>query len=36
VPIPIMGWRAKVGTIATNGEFVTAKPIIPRSSAIIE
>jgi hypothetical protein len=31
-----MGVFAKVGTIATNGELVTARPIIPRSSAIIE
>jgi len=31
-----MGFFAKVGTIATNGELVTARPIIPRSSAIIE
>ena len=34
--VPIMGFFAKVGTIATNGELVTASPIIPRSSAIIE
>ena len=34
--VPIMGFLAKVGTMATNGELVTARPIMPRSRAIIE
>jgi hypothetical protein len=34
--VPIIGFFPKVGTMATKGELVTAKPIIPRSSAIIE
>jgi hypothetical protein len=34
--VPSIGFLAKVGTMATNGELVTAKPIIPRASAIIE
>ena len=34
--VPIIGFRAKVGTMATKGELVTAKPIIPRARAIME
>jgi hypothetical protein len=34
--VPSIGFRAKVGTMASEGALVKANPIIPRASAIIE